>query len=609
MATTGLDLLKAMAARLRYKLGCRFGVDTASGDRALIWLGAPSLPDVDGAGRIGLRIYHAVQPAAVHTAADALQAFAVLVSKFELHEAAEFLSVDGRQVFLPHRAGAEHGGFEWPDFQALSGRWMQPVAAWLENGAPAAQATVAVQLFDDGSPGVILVQPPAAVALTDPGRPPFTGAHFAQQDFVRGLLDCVDFGEVLLHATGAAGGAWKAALASTGAGGGRVAVVDLQRLRARRRDAPTVLLVPHADLTPALQIRHLLGDPPWPVIGLTHDLSDPTVFRGLALAHAAGLRSGDALVCCSTAAAAAARQLSAQARWLVGRSEESLSFPVVPHGIDTRLHTRLDGPASARRTLGLASGECVFLAFGRIHHGSKADLLGLVVAFGQSRFAGPARLVVAGASEATDGELAELQRAVRAAAPAGSVVFVPNPDAATKQRLFSAADVFVSPAHSLQESFGLTLVEAMLHELPVVASDWNGYRDIVVDGHTGLLVRTEFADVAPDDWHEAQIGPRSEFHAAHTAFVRIDFDAFAAALLRLEADPDLRARFGANGRRRALECHDIRVTIQLHRAVCAESIRLAACTDAGTAASRPAFPALHTAFAGHAGAGGGQGRR
>lgn len=49
-----------------------------------------------------------------------------------------------------------------------------------------------------------------------------------------------------------------------------------------------------------------------------------------------------------------------------------------------------------------------------------------------------------------------------------------------------ASDIFVAPA--VDESFGRTLVEAMLCGAPVVAADSGGHREIIRHGETGLLV-------------------------------------------------------------------------------------------------------------------------
>ena len=90
--------------------------------------------------------------------------------------------------------------------------------------------------------------------------------------------------------------------------------------------------------------------------------------------------------------------------------------------------------------------------------------------------------------------------------------------------LLAAADIFVLPSHF--EGLPMSVIEAMLCALPVVATDISGPREQVVDGLTGLLVPP--ATVAP----------------------------LAAALRRLVAAPGLRAEMGDAGRARALELYD-----------------------------------------------------
>jgi glycosyltransferase involved in cell wall biosynthesis len=86
--------------------------------------------------------------------------------------------------------------------------------------------------------------------------------------------------------------------------------------------------------------------------------------------------------------------------------------------------------------------------------------------------------------------------------------------------ILAASDIFALPSHF--EGLPMSVIEAMLCGLPVVATDIRGPREQVVPGETGLLVPA------------ATVGPLAE------------------ALSALASDEALRARFGAAGRLRAL---------------------------------------------------------
>ena len=83
--------------------------------------------------------------------------------------------------------------------------------------------------------------------------------------------------------------------------------------------------------------------------------------------------------------------------------------------------------------------------------------------------------------------------------------------------VLAAADIFVLPSYF--EALPMSVIEAMLTGLPVVASDIRGPREQVVPGVTGLLVPPR------------QVAPLAE------------------ALARLAADAGLRAAMGAGGPR------------------------------------------------------------
>jgi glycosyltransferase involved in cell wall biosynthesis len=91
-----------------------------------------------------------------------------------------------------------------------------------------------------------------------------------------------------------------------------------------------------------------------------------------------------------------------------------------------------------------------------------------------------------------------------------------------KWAYFRQADILCFPTYFSSESFGNVSLEAMMFEMPVVASRWRGIPSVVQDGETGLLVPIK------------------------------DSAAFADALEKLIRDPELRRSMGIKGRERYL---------------------------------------------------------
>ncbi|MFO7534547.1 MAG: glycosyltransferase family 4 protein [Kiritimatiellia bacterium] len=78
----------------------------------------------------------------------------------------------------------------------------------------------------------------------------------------------------------------------------------------------------------------------------------------------------------------------------------------------------------------------------------------------------------------------EIRRTLSVLRLTSSIEFTGHLDGEAKWRAFAEADLFCFP--SLTDSFGLVVLEAMAMQLPVVASDWCGLKDIVEDGITGF---------------------------------------------------------------------------------------------------------------------------
>ena len=97
-----------------------------------------------------------------------------------------------------------------------------------------------------------------------------------------------------------------------------------------------------------------------------------------------------------------------------------------------------------------------------------------------------ARVVIAGEAAFMDGAsyLARLKRLARG----HTVEFVGHLSGQAKLDAFASADIYIFP--SLSESYGLTLMEALWHGLPVIAWDHDGAKAIVRP-EFGILVRNK----------------------------------------------------------------------------------------------------------------------
>jgi starch synthase len=75
-------------------------------------------------------------------------------------------------------------------------------------------------------------------------------------------------------------------------------------------------------------------------------------------------------------------------------------------------------------------------------------------------------------------------------APTIKVCLVDGRNKLVQEGIWHAADIFTSLSDNIQETFGITPIEAMATGLPVVISDWNGYKDTVRKGVDGFMVET-----------------------------------------------------------------------------------------------------------------------
>jgi hypothetical protein len=127
---------------------------------------------------------------------------------------------------------------------------------------------------------------------------------------------------------------------------------------------------------------------------------------------------------------------------------------------------------------------------------------------------------------------------------------------------------------NLQETFGITPVEAMAAGIPCVVSDWDGYRDTVRHGVDGFRVATfqPFSGFAEDlaARHALESDNYDHYCGLTSQLIAVDLGETIDALKTLIENPDLRRKMGEAGRKRAREGFDWSKIIPIYQALWAE---------------------------------------
>jgi hypothetical protein len=144
----------------------------------------------------------------------------------------------------------------------------------------------------------------------------------------------------------------------------------------------------------------------------------------------------------------------------------------------------------------------------------------------------------------------------QAFAPNVRVSFADSTAPESRHTVWHAADIFCSLSDNIQETFGLVIVEALASGLPVVASDWDGYRDLVTEGETGFLIPTTMIPGATADATSRLVletHSYQQYLAENSQAVSVDSSAATRAFTRSIADDAQRRRMGIAARRTALQ--------------------------------------------------------
>jgi glycosyltransferase involved in cell wall biosynthesis len=369
--------------------------------------------------------------------------------------------------------------------------------------------------------------------------------------------------------------------------------------------------------------RHASKDDAYSIVGSIFAFASAThreMMMGSALAP---LHEWDALICSSpTLEETVRRTFDTWEDYLRERLGAKRlprpQLPVIPFGVDAETLEAQATDAVARQALrsahGIADGDVVVYFLGRLSFYDKAFPQAMFKAIEAAQLSTEVKthFVMAGWFPAGDRDRARFGEAAQRYAPHVDVLFLDGNDAAVVAQCWAAADIFLLLSDTILETFGQAPLEAMAAGLPLVVSDWDGYRFIVRDGVDGFLVPTLGAAggrLGETLAHLQSLGMVDYPHyagavAQHTA---VHVGRAADALSRLIASPELRAAMGAAGKRRAREMFSWQVIVDQYKQLFSELTErrlLAGDARAGVSAHRmnPLRGDPFADFRGHPGA-------
>ena len=336
--------------------------------------------------------------------------------------------------------------------------------------------------------------------------------------------------------------------------------------------------------------RMPFGDSNFSLLGIVHTLCSFNVQNALGQFNCAPLRSWDALICTSTCAQQVVKGfLERQEEWLRhhlrAQRFERPQLPVIPLGIHpeewmpTTKLSRQDIRQKIRHDLNLPMDAELVLLSGRLDLLTKMQPDPILRTLQSLASSSHPKLQLLIYGEAPNETMLNIwKQGARELAPDLIIHWFPGRRIELAGPVRWAADLFLSLPDNPQETFGITPLEAMAAGLPCLVSDWNGYRDTVIQpgeagDATGFRITTRMQQGLG---LEEAIGLLNETIPFGSAVGRlaqgiaVDLDELKAKLVLLLETPSLRDTMGRSGMRRVQEHYAWSAVIEQWRSLVLE---------------------------------------
>ncbi len=312
------------------------------------------------------------------------------------------------------------------------------------------------------------------------------------------------------------------------------------------------------------KIRGWYGHSEYSLVGITHTTASHLIMSGISSLLTEPIMPWDAIICTSNSVyETVSKIINAQKEFLSHRYNTKIDFlpklPILPLGINCNEFDYSDEYINqSRKELGINENDIVISYVGRLSFHAKAHHIPMYLALENcAKLLGSDKkihLIQTGwfANEFIENEFKSDSRSI---CPSVNCIFLNGKDQNNKKQTLAACDIFISLSDNIQETYGLTPLEAMASGKPVIVSDWNGYRTSVRDGEDGFLIKSLSLQKGHGEQYayDYMLGKLSyDMYIGSTVQnVAIDVKDCINKLMILINDKEKRKKIGLQGKKRA----------------------------------------------------------
>ncbi len=310
--------------------------------------------------------------------------------------------------------------------------------------------------------------------------------------------------------------------------------------------------------------RSFFGHEKYSLCGITHTTASYDVMNSFSALLTEPVMPWDAIICTSQSVLNTANKIiDIKKEFLkkrLGYSQTIIpKLPIIPLGINIDEFDFTDKfKNDSRVKLNIKDNDIVVAYVGRLSFHAKAHHLPMYIALENIaqnlKNDQKIHLIQTGwfASDFIKNSFIEDSKTV---CPSVNCIFLDGRDISNKNITLASADIFMSLSDNIQETFGLTPLEAMACGVPVIVSDWDGYRSTVRDQKDGFRIPTYALGegFGEDLMFNYMMGliDYDNYIGGTVHKVAVDINKCIQKLTLLIEDSDLRKQLGENGKKRA----------------------------------------------------------